>query len=108
MTLYEIIKSIESQQEEATIFAERVNGEFRPESRAVLIEMTHEELSMPVQEVALKRAPGTEYFLEIFVVKDVLEGWQEHRQKAETTPEELTAVTIYYAKNDAWPMESDG
>ena len=92
MTLYEIIKLIESQPEEATIFAERRNGEFRPESRAVLVEMTDEELSMPAQEVASRRAPGAEYFLEIFVAKDVLEGWQEHRQKAGITPEELTAV----------------
>jgi len=108
MTLYEIIKSIASQPEEATIFAERINGKFRPESPAVLIEMTDEELTMPVQEVASRRAPGTEYFLEIFVAKDVLEGWQEHRQKAGITTEELTTVTIYYAENDAWPKETDG
>jgi hypothetical protein len=108
MTLYEIIKSIKSQPEEATIFAERINGEFRPESRAVLVEMTDEELSLPVQEVASRKAPGTEYFLEIFVVNDVIEGWQAQRQKTEITPEEMTTVTIYYAENDAWPIENDG
>ena len=108
MTLYEILQSIESHSEEATIFAERINGKFRPESRAVLIEMTDEELSMPVQEVAARRAAGTEYFLELFVAKDVLEGWQEYRQGAEITPEEQTEVTIYYAENDAWPMKTDG
>jgi len=64
-----MLQSIESHSEEATIFAERINGEFRPESRAVLIEFTDEELSMPVQEVAERRAPGTEYFLEMFVAK---------------------------------------
>jgi hypothetical protein len=40
MTLHEIIQSLESHPEGTTIFAERINGEFRPESRAVLIEMT--------------------------------------------------------------------
>lgn len=107
MTIYEVIQSIESLPEEATIFAERINGEFRPESRVVLVEMTDEELSMPVQEVAARKAPGTEYFLEIVVAKDVLEGWQEYRHGAEISPEEKTGVTIYYAENDAWPMETD-
>jgi hypothetical protein len=46
--------------------------------------------------------------LEIFVVNDVIEGWQAQRQKTEITPEEMTTVTIYYAENDAWPIENDG
>jgi hypothetical protein len=108
MTLHEIIQSIESHPEGATIFAERINGAFRPESRAVLIEMTDEELSMPVQEVAASRTPGADYFLEIFVAREVLEGWREYRQGTEITPNELTEVMIYYAENDAWPMKDDG
>jgi len=108
MTLHETINSIESLPEEATIFAERINGEFSPESRAVLIEMTDEELSMPVQEVAANKAPGTEYFLEIFVAKEVIEGWQEYCKGAEITSNELTKIMIYYAENDALPMEETG
>jgi hypothetical protein len=108
MTLHEIIQSIDAQLEEATIFAERINGEFLPESRTVIIELTDDELSKPVKEVAASRAPGTDYFLEVFVAKEAMEGWQEYRQGEVITPKEMTDVVIYYAENDAWPMSDAG
>lgn len=108
MTLHEIIQSIDAQSEEATIFAERINGKFQPESRTVIIELTDDELAKPVTEVAASRAPGTDYFLEVFVAKEAMEGWQEYSQGVVITPKEMTDVVIYYAENDAWPMSDAG
>ena len=108
MKLHEVIESIESLPEDETIFAERINGEFRPESEAELYELTDEEITRPIKEVAAIRAPGKDYFLEVFVAKEAIEGWQDYRGGDEVTVGELTDVVIFYAENDAWPMSDEG
>ncbi len=42
------------------IFAERICGEFRPESEAEVLELSDSELSRPVREVAAERVFGKE------------------------------------------------
>lgn len=108
MKLIEVIESIESLPEDTTIFAERINGEFRPESEAELYELTDEEMTKPIKEVAAIRAPGKEYFLEVFVAKEAIEGWQDYQGGNEVSAIELTEVVIFYAENDAWPMPDEG
>lgn len=108
MKLHKVIESIESFPEDATIFAERINGEFLSESEVELYELTDEEMTKPIKEVAAIRAPGKDYFLEVFVAKEAMDGWQEYRQSEVITPKEMTDVVIYYAENDAWPISDSG
>ncbi len=108
MKLQEVIEAIESFPESATIFAERIKGEFQPESEAILFELTDEETSKPIKEVAAIRTPGKEYLLEVFIAKEAIEGWQNYREGNEVPSSELTDVVIFYAENDAWPMPDEG
>ncbi|HEY6871785.1 MAG TPA: hypothetical protein VI298_03545 [Geobacteraceae bacterium] len=108
MNLHEVIESIESFPEDATIFAERINGAFLPESEVELFELSDEEMTKPIKEVAAIRTPGKDYFLEVFVAKEAIEGWQDYRGGNEVSASELTDVVIFYAENDAWPMTDEG
>ncbi|MDT4332446.1 hypothetical protein ACQE3E_19105 [Methylomonas sp. MED-D] len=83
------------------IFAERIGGEFRPESGAVVLELSESELSRPVREVAAERAPGMEYFLEVFVALEVVEGMRLSQPHQELTIEQIVERVIYYGEYDA-------
>ena len=103
MTLRDAIDRLPKWPHEATIFAERIDGEFRPESQATVIELTEDEFQRPINEVAAERAPGQHYFLEVFVAADVLDDWRSYRRSEAATLEQELQVVIYYAKNDAYP-----
>ncbi|MEI8594214.1 hypothetical protein [Photobacterium sp. Hal280] len=75
MKLFEVINAIDTFDDEGTIFVQKVDGSYHPKSEAVVIEMTDEELEMKTSEFARKRCPGKSYFLEVFIVQEVLEGW---------------------------------
>ena len=79
------------------IFAERIGGEFRPESAAVVLELSESELGRPIREVAAERVPGMEYFLEVFIAIEILEGLQSKGAEFGTIVERV----IYYAEYDA-------
>jgi hypothetical protein len=51
-TLREIIVNIAAFKEEAPIFAKRVDKEFRPDSEAVVLDLTEKELDLPTAEMA--------------------------------------------------------
>jgi len=99
MTISEIIANIDNQSEEALIFAKRENGKFLPESEAVLVETTEDELGAPTNEIAEKYCPGFEYFLEVYLVKDLVGalsatvGYKSLQQQIERI--------IHYAESDA-------
>jgi len=95
MTLAEAIEAASSAPSNMTVFAERLDGEWHPESRAVLLEIADEELNIPVIEIARARAPGTEYFLDAFIIKELFEDL------ANLTAEKRTLEIISYAENDA-------
>lgn len=99
MTLAEIITSINNQNEEAMIFAKRVDGKFTPSSEATLVEVEAEEEDLQTSEIADKHCPGFDYFLEVFLVRDMLEdlkntvGFKSVEQKIDRI--------IRYAESDA-------
>lgn len=97
MHLREVIAGLSECPAETMIFAERIGGKFRPESAAVLLELSESELSRPVREVAAKRAPGMEYFLEVFLALEMLEGL---RSKG-ADPDAIVESIIEYAEHDA-------
>ncbi|MEJ0089467.1 MAG: hypothetical protein WDM80_06955 [Limisphaerales bacterium] len=97
MHLYEVIAGLRECPAEFMIFAERIGGEFRPGSAAVVLELSESELSRPVREVAAERAPGMEYFLEVFIALEMLEGLRAKGTNLGAIVERI----IYYAENDA-------
>ena len=103
MLLHDVIQQLDGLPEEATVFAGRLGGHFTPASEAVCLELTEEESSTPIDEVAARRAPGKQYFLEVFVAREALEGWMSMRGVKALAPEEATGVIIHYAEHDAWP-----
>ena len=73
MTLGEIIDNIGEQNEAAIIFAKKVDESFSPSSEAVLVELDLEEQGSQTKEIADKYCLGFDYFLEVFLVKDMVE-----------------------------------
>jgi hypothetical protein len=63
----------------------------------------------PYERVDAK--PGYDYFLEVFVTREVLEGWVTGIKAGQLPPDyelpidEACRVVIYYARNDAWPED---
>ena len=72
MTISEIISNIDNQSEEAIIFAKKENGKFLPSSEVVVVELTDEEQDAPLEELAEKYCRGFDYFLEVYLVKDLV------------------------------------
>ena len=50
-------------------------------------------------------AQDMEYFLEVFIAKDVLQEWKEWQGVEELSLEKKLEILLYYAKNDAYPLE---
>ena len=97
MHLHEVIAGLSESPPESMIFAERIGGEFRPDSAAVVLELSESELSRPVREVAAERAPGMEYFLEVSIALEILEGLRSQGADLGGIAERI----IYYAEHDA-------
>lgn len=98
MTLKEIILNAENYDGNLVIYAQKSNDIFLPESDAVLLELSDEELDKKTSEIADSKCPGYAYFLEMFQVKE----WAQDLKVAgyQTTDEVIDRI-IYYAENDA-------
>lgn len=103
MKLIEIIQSINSYDDEGAIFAQKLDGSYHSKSEAVVIEMTDKELEMETSELAASRCPGKSYFLEVFLVQEVLEGWASNHDGRQPSIEEACQCLIHYAEHDAYP-----
>ena len=101
MKLINLIENYSTLSDEGIVFAERVNGKFSGESEAVVIEMDEEELTQKTSEIAHKRAPGKEYFLEVFIIQNILEDWGSNNAKGIPLAEAALETIINYAENDA-------
>ncbi|ARD22987.1 MULTISPECIES: hypothetical protein [Shewanella] len=97
MELRKLIESIENYNDEGIIFAELIEGSYLASSDAQVIEMSDEEMSLPTPEVAEKYCSGKAYFLEVFLVKEMLDSMrQEH-----IGSNEACKRIIHYAVHDA-------
>ncbi|MBE8725776.1 hypothetical protein [Flavobacterium hungaricum] len=82
-----------------SIYAKRINGKFQPDSEALVLKLTVEEMEMKSIEVVEEKCPGFDYFLEIFVLKDFYEDLLKLEEfKSDTKKVERI---IYYAEFDA-------
>jgi hypothetical protein len=97
MNLYEVIAGLRERPAGSMIFAERIGGKFRPESAAVVLELSERELDRPLHEVAAERAPGMEYFLRGFVALAILEKLRSRRADVGAMVDRI----IYFVEHDA-------
>jgi len=99
MTIRDIISNIDVLSEELVIYARTVNGRFDSSSEAVLLELSDEDLELSTKNVSEKYCPGFGYFMEGFMVKEMVE---EIRMVPEyQTVDQQVKRVIYYAEFDA-------
>lgn len=103
MRLRQLIEEHASLPEDATLFVERLAGHFTSQSRALSVPIPEASLGRPIREVAAELAPGLDYFLEVSVVREVIDGWSENHQGAAPSTDQALESIIYYAENDAYP-----
>jgi hypothetical protein len=101
--LRDAIANLYSTPADATIFAERIEGHFRAESQALIHELTEREFDSPIREVAAKVAPGLDYFLEVGIAREVVEGLTANHSNVVPPLELSLECIIFYAENDAYP-----
>lgn len=95
MTLSDLIDRLDSFDEEKTIYAKQP---WHPDAIAIVAIVADEPDEGDIPDEASK--VGAEYFLEIFLASEFLEGWTSHLDKAPTVEEKCLRL-IKYAENDA-------
>jgi len=96
--LREAILSASSFSRESIIYAFDGRDLWEPNTLCLLIEEEEDEL------VIERDGQQLHYFLEIPLLLEVVEGWQEIGRRNEITDDDIVRVVIYYAKNDSWPQ----
>jgi len=99
-TLRDTIANLSMLPDDATLFVERIEGAFHPWSRATAVVLSDDELEQPLAEVSASRAGGHDYFLESFVIVELLDAWQDARED-EPVLDDFVARVIDYAEHDA-------
>ena len=98
-TLQEIISKIDDANEYFVVYAKRVEGQFKNYSEAILLELTEEESEMPKREIVDSKLPGFDYFLDVFLIKEILEDIKDSNQYYDLN--KRIERIIHYAKFDA-------
>jgi hypothetical protein len=99
MTIQDIISNIDELSEEAVIYAKKINGRFESYSEAIVLELPEEALELLTKDVSEKYCPGFDYFLEGYMVKEMVE---EIRVVPEYQKVDRQVKRgIYYAEFDA-------
>jgi hypothetical protein len=99
MTLNEVIARIDELNEDSVIYAKKQDGKFLSTSEAVVLELAEEEEDLSTNEIANKYCPGFDYFLEVFLVKDMVEELQAS-DEYKSLDKQVERV-IHYAEFDA-------
>jgi hypothetical protein len=94
-TIQEIIKNIDEFGEDSTLFAKKIDGEFKSNSEFVVLELSENELAMKTTDIAKRHCPGFEYFLEVFLIKEILED-----VSSETDFNKKVEIIVHYAEFD--------
>jgi len=108
MELRDAVSQLDALPEDAILFVERIGGRFESTSPVYVLELTDEELKQPVKDIAQVRAPGAEYFLEVFIAREVVDGWRANHGGAVPTVDQALESITYYAENDAYPRSFFG
>ena len=97
MKLIEALTNIQEFDEESFFYVKRIDGKFSCESEVTVLKLTEEELEWKTFEVTEKKCPGFEYFMEVFLVKEFMEGVSPQYP----TLEKKCARLIHYVEFDA-------
>jgi hypothetical protein len=100
-TLRDAIANLAAIADDATLFVERIDGRFQPSSGVSVLVLTDEQLAQPMQAVAAARAPGKDYFLESFVIVELLDAWLQHHDGDQVALDEFVGRVIQYAEYEA-------
>lgn len=95
MTLCDAFLQMSTFPAEGIIFAQRIEGLFRPESMCTVLLLSDEQLELPTSKVAEELAPGFEYFLEVDIALDFA------KSAAPAQAKDALDLLIHYAENDA-------
>lgn len=79
------------------VFARRIEGHFHPESEATIVDIHNDG------EFRQYTSQGLDYFLEVFLVRELLQEWQESSNPYAGRITPLEAL-IHYAEKDAFPF----
>ena len=94
-TLQEIIEKIDAFDSDSVLFAKKIYGEFRGNSEFIVLKLSEEEEDMKTTDIAEKHCPGFDYFLEIFLIKEILEDIS-----TETDVNKKIELIVHYAEFD--------
>ena len=101
MKIVDIILELDDLPDEAIVFASRINGHFAAESPAVILSLSESELGMKTADIAALKAPGTEYFLEANLIRDMVCEWSSSKTADSDDASQLIDQIIHYAEFDA-------
>lgn len=99
MTVKECISKIDDLNDDAVIYAKRIDGKFNSFSETVILNLTEKEQELPTATISQDKCPGFDYFLEIFIIKEVLDGYMQNNPNADLSMK--ADRIIYYAEFDA-------
>jgi len=86
---------------DGTIFAERIGASFRPDSEAEVLTLSDHEVAINVHDLAIRKAPGKEYFLEVFIIRELLDDLRKDQQTIGSFQDQEVDRIIKYAEEDA-------
>lgn len=89
----------DSEENMYVIYSKKIDEKFHSDSEAIILELTPEEMEIKWTEIAAEKCPGFEYFLEMFVLKDIYEDLLT-LEELESNDKKVERI-IYYAEFDA-------
>ena len=99
MTIHELILRSPVFHGKDVVYAQRICGEFQSASPAILMRLTEADEQKPIAAIAEKYCPGFDYFMEGFLIQELIEDLKDHPDY-QSFDKQLERI-IYYAENDA-------
>jgi len=96
MKLIQVITNIEKIDGASVLYVKRIDGQITSDSDVTILNLTEEELEWKTSKVTEKKCPGFEYFLETFLIKEII-GDLNKNESLESKCNRL----IHYAEFDA-------
>jgi hypothetical protein len=93
------LKYEDSDESMRQVFAKKINGRFEPNSQAVILELTLEEMEMDLVKISGSKCPGYDYFLELYILQDFYRNIKDLKEFI--TDQDIVKRIIYYAEFDA-------
>src|SRR5690349_13464823 len=94
MSLREVIQQLPAISNDTMIYAEKINGEWKGESRAAIFDI-------PEEEDAFRNFPmeidGLTHMIYSDTAKEAIEVWEEWNRNHNPTPEQMLKAVVHYA-----------